>query len=242
MSRSIIARRLLATTILAGGAFATAAPAMAQTDGKIVITGTRIKRTDLEAPIPVTIIDSDVLQLTNTVNTEQFLNSLPQALPDFDSTSNDPGNGTAMVNLRGLGAKRTLVLVDGHHYVSSDPSGVVDLNSIPSALVERIDIVTGGASSVYGSDAIAGVVNFILRDDFEGREISSTYEISEESDGAIFDINAVIGATFEDGRGNAVLSMGSPSGMKCSKATVTSQPLLMTTLVQALIHLVHLVF
>ena len=135
MSKSTIARRLLATTILAGGAFATATPVMAQEDDEIVITGTRIKRTDLEAPSPVTSIGSEALQLTNTVNTEQFINSLPQAVPGFDSSSNNPGNGTATVNLRGLGARRTLVLVDGHRYVSSDAGGVVDLNSIPSALV-----------------------------------------------------------------------------------------------------------
>ena len=208
MSKSTIARRLLATTILAGGAFATAAPAMAQDDDEIVITGTRIKRTDLEAPSPVTSIGSEALQLTNTVNTEQFINSLPQAVPGFDSTSNNPGNGTASVNLRGLGSKRTLVLVDGHRYVTADQGGVVDLNSIPSAMVERVDIVTGGASAVYGSDAMAGVVNFILRDDFEGLEISSSYELTEQSDGGIFDINAVAGGTFADDRGNAVLSVG----------------------------------
>jgi len=96
----------------------------------------------------VTTIGSEALSVSNTINTEQFINSLPQVVPAFDGTSNNPGTGTATVSLRGLGSNRTLVLVDGFRFVSANGDGVVDLNSIPSALVKRVDIVTGGASAV----------------------------------------------------------------------------------------------
>ncbi len=208
MSKTSFATRLMQTTILAGAVAAFATPALAQDDDEIVITGTRIERTDLEAPSPVASFDAQELALSNTVNTEQFLNSLPQAIPGFDATSNNPGNGTATANLRGLGSSRTLVLVDGNRWVTFDGGGVVDLNSIPASMVQRIDIVTGGASAIYGSDAVAGVVNFILKTDFEGLEIASSYQTTGEQDGDIFDINLIAGGSFADGRGNAVISFG----------------------------------
>ncbi len=207
MSKSKLMGRLLRTSILAGAAVAVATPAVAQ-DDEIVITGTRIKRTDLEAPSPVTSISQEELTLTNTVNNEQFLNSLPQAIPGFDSTSNNPGNGTATANLRNLGSSRTLVLVDGTRWVTFNGGSTVDLNSIPSSLVSQIDVVTGGASAVYGSDALAGVVNFSLRDDFEGMEISTSYQQAERGDGNIMDVSFIAGGSFADGRGNAVVAAG----------------------------------
>ena len=131
--------QLLLTTLLSGATFgAAAAPSFAQTNDEIVVTGTRIQRQDLQAPSPVTAIDAQELTLTNTINTEQFINSLPQLVPAFDGTSNNPGTGTATANLRGLGSNRTLVLVDGHRYVSANGDGIVDLNSIPSSLVKRV--------------------------------------------------------------------------------------------------------
>ena len=158
----------MASTLIGG--LAVAAPAMAQDadDDVVVITGSRIQRTDTVAPSPITSVDEELFELNNVVNTEDLLNTLPQLIPAFDATSNNPGNGTATVSLRGLGTTRTLVLVDGQRFVGSGAAQVVDLNNIPAAMVERVDVVTGGASAVYGSDAVAGVVNFILRDDFEG--------------------------------------------------------------------------
>lgn len=201
--------QLLLTTLLSGATFATAAaPSFAQTDDEIVVTGTRVQRADLQAPSPVTAIDAQELTLSNTINTEQFINSLPQLVPAFDGTSNNPGTGTATANLRGLGSQRTLVLVDGHRYVSAFGNGVVDLNSIPSSLVKRVDIVTGGASAVYGSDAMAGVVNFILDDEFEGIEVEASYQASEKGDAAIKNISATLGGNFDNGRGNATLFLG----------------------------------
>ena len=201
--------RLLRSTILSGVAAAVAMPAFAQSgdaDDTIVVSGTRIQRADLNAPSPVTTVSSEQLILTNTVNSEQFLNTLPQVVPSLDQTSNNPGNGSATVSLRGLGSNRTLVLVDGARFVGQGPSFVVDLNNIPSALVERIDVVTGGASAVYGSDAVAGVVNFILKDDFEGIQLDVSHELSAAGwDGNTTNVALTAGGNFADGRGNAVV-------------------------------------
>ena len=94
---------------------------------------------------------------------------MPQVAPDFGRTSNNPGNGTAAINLRGMGSGRTLVLLNGRRLAPSGVGGAVDVNNLPQALMERVEVITGGATTVYGSDAIAGVVNFITRDDFDGR-------------------------------------------------------------------------
>lgn len=210
MKSTNLAGRLMRTTMLTGAAAAVATPVFAQddTDDTIVVTGSRIERTELDAPSPITTVDAEQLTLTNTVNTEQFLNTLPQVIPAFDSTSNNPGNGTATVSLRGLGTNRTLVLVDGLRFVGSAAGGPVDLNNIPSALVERVDVVTGGASAVYGSDAVAGVVNFVLKDDFEGIQLNVSDEISAKGwDANIFNAALTMGGNFADGRGNAVMSV-----------------------------------
>lgn len=202
---------LMAGTII-GGLMASA-PAIAQeaeAEADVVyVTGSRIQRTDTVAPSPITNVTAEQLQIVNTVNTEDYINTLPQVVPAFDSTANNPGNGTATVSLRGLGTTRTLVLVDGMRFVGSGTAQVVDLNNIPAAMVESIDIVTGGASAVYGSDAVAGVVNFILQDDFEGIEVNVSHETSlGDLDGNITNVSATMGGNFDNGRGNAVITMG----------------------------------
>lgn len=209
MKTNRLAEQLLGSTILTCAAVAFAAPAFAQeteSDDEIVVAGSRIQREDLEAVSPVTTVSSEQLLLTNTVNTEQFLNTLPQVIPSFDATSNNPGTGTATVDLRGLGTNRTLVLVNGQRFVSEDVNSRVDLNNIPAALVERIEVVTGGASAIYGSDAVSGVVNFVLKDDFEGVQLDISNETSlEEWDGDIFNASITMGGNFDNGRGNAVV-------------------------------------
>ena len=200
----------LRASLLTGVAAVAAMPAFAQEEGDaddtIYVTGTRIQREDLNAPSPVTTVNSEQLVLTNTVNSEQFLNTLPQVVPSFDQTSNNPGDGSARVSLRGLGSARTLVLVDGARFVGLGPSFVVDINNIPSALVERIDVVTGGASAVYGSDAVAGVVNFIMKKDFEGVQLDASHELSAVGwDANTTNVAITAGGNFADGRGNAVV-------------------------------------
>ena len=175
----------------------------------IIVTGSRIANSNLTSPSPITSVGELDLSLSNTVNSEQFLNTLPQFIPGNDSSSNNPGTGEADINLRGLGSNRTLVLVNGRRYVSSNQNpGVVDLNTIPTSLVEQVDIVTGGLSAIYGSDAMAGVVNFTLKDDFEGAQLDTSYEISEEGDAGIFNADVTVGGDIADGRGNIVFNIG----------------------------------
>ncbi|NWG71947.1 MAG: TonB-dependent receptor [Parvularculaceae bacterium] len=210
MSKKIALGRYLSSTMLTGVAAVAAAPAFAQDEGgddEIVVTGSRIARQDLSAPSPVATVDAEQLVLTNTVNSEEYLDALPQVIPSFDSTSNNPGTGTATVSLRGLGTNRTLVLVDGMRFVGSGAGGPVDLNNIPSSLVDRVEVVTGGASAVYGSDAIAGVVNFILKDDFEGVQLDVSDRLSAAGwDANVFNAALTLGGNFADGKGNAVFS------------------------------------
>jgi outer membrane receptor protein involved in Fe transport len=144
--------------------------------------------------------------MTGTVNTESLLNTLPQAVPGLDRTSNNPGGGFATVNLRGLGSNRTLVLINGVRVVPTTSGGTVDINNIPNALIENIEVLTGGASAVYGSDAVAGVVNFILKDDFEGVNLNAGWEQTEEGDAGVYSADLTLGANVADGRGNVTLN------------------------------------
>ncbi|WP_444891259.1 TonB-dependent receptor domain-containing protein [Microbulbifer sp. DLAB2-AA] len=184
-------------------------PAFAQQDAEmveeVVVTGSRIKRQDLESVTPLTSIGAEEFQISGNLNVEQKLAELPQTLPSFGPSSNNPGDGTARVDLRGLGSSRTVVLVNGRRYIPSTQTGVVDLNTIPSTLIKSVDVITGGASAVYGSDALAGVVNFQLVDDFEGVQITSLYDVSEDGDAAKRNIDLTIGGNFAEGKGNATV-------------------------------------
>ncbi len=174
---------------------------------EVIVTGSRIAKQDFVSNSPVATVDREQFVLTNTINTEALLNSLPQTVPGLDRTSNNPGNGTATVDLRGLGANRTLVLIDGKRVTPTSSAGIVDINSIPASLVKSVEVLTGGASAVYGSDAVAGVVNFILRDDFEGVELNASTEFTEEGDAGLSTIDLTIGGNFGGDRGNAVLNL-----------------------------------
>jgi outer membrane receptor protein involved in Fe transport len=185
--------------------------ALAQEDGageleEITVTGSRIKKKDYTSNAPVATVGVEQIELTGTVNTESLLNTLPQAVPGLDRTSNNPGNGTATVNLRGLGSNRTLVLINGTRVVPTGSGGSVDINAIPNALIENIEVLTGGASAVYGSDAVAGVVNFILKDNFEGVAINAGFEQTFDGDAGIYSTDITLGANVADGRGNVTLN------------------------------------
>lgn len=168
---------------------------------EVVVTGSRIQRRDLTATSPLAVVNDEEFKLSGATNVEQVLNTLPQVVPGFTSASNNPGNGTATVDLRGLGAARTLVLVNGRRYIFSDVSQLVDLNTIPQFLVDSVDVVTGGASAVYGSDALSGVVNFRLRDDIQGVEMGAQVGITERGDGRRFNAYTAIGTRFADDKG-----------------------------------------
>ena len=199
------------TLASAMAAAAVAAPVFAADDEtmleEVVVTGSRMKRRDFTSNAPVATVGSEQFDITGTVNTESLLNSLPQIVPGADRTSNNPGGGIATVDLRGLGTSRTLVLINGTRATPTTQGGTVDINTIPNALIDRVEVLTGGASAVYGSDAVAGVVNFILKDDFEGVKFSQSVEQTEEGDAGIYSTNLTIGANLDDGRGNVVLNM-----------------------------------
>lgn len=200
---------LLAGTIMAGAMFSS--PVLAQDadvtsaeqpaeEQAILVTGSRITRTDLNSTSPVAVVSPEEFRLTGAVNVEQVLNTLPQILPGLTGFSNNPGNGAVTVDLRNLSATRTLVLVNGRRWMFYDTNQIVDLNTIPQFLLGGVEVVTGGASAVYGSDAVAGVVNFKLRD-IEGLELGGSYSLTGRGDAARYQFNAAIGSAFDDGRG-----------------------------------------
>lgn len=203
------AATVLATSMLGlTGAIAQDVSADTEMDlEEVTVTGSRIVRRDLSAPSPISTVGAEEFQLTGAQNVEQVLATLPQTIPGFGSASNNPGNGTATVNLRGLGAQRTLVLVNGRRYLQSSQAGIVDLNTIPPSLIQRVEVVTGGASAVYGSDAMSGVVNFVMKDDYEGFEVSGQFDTTPHGDAERYTIDTTIGGNFADGRGNATLYM-----------------------------------
>jgi outer membrane receptor protein involved in Fe transport len=178
----------LASTLLGGlsalgagqaSAAAAAAPASSEVS-EIVVTGTRIPTPNLTSVAPVTSVTAADIKAQGVSRVEDLLNSLPQSFAAQGSNVSNGSNGTATVNLRGLGSNRTLVLIDGKRLQAGNPTSNVgpiaaDLNFIPTALVERVDILTGGASAVYGADAVAGVVNFIMNRNFEGVRLDAQY-------------------------------------------------------------------
>jgi len=191
----------------------------------IIVTGSRIANANLMSPSPVTTVGAEQIQARGTVRVEDMLNTLPQVSPSEGSGRANEAAGTANVDLRGLGAERTLVLVDGRRMPYGSPiSAPADLNQIPSMLVERVEVLTGGASAVYGADAVAGVVNFIMKDDFEGVMIDTqvgafqtgnSNDMLERTlnnanqpvpgstmDGESVDVNLVFGMNGDNGRGN----------------------------------------
>ncbi len=185
-----------------------AKPAEPTSAQEIVITGTLIRNPNLVASAPVTVLGHDEVQLRQTNTAEEILRTIPGAAPSIGAQVNNGGNGSAYVNLRGLGSNRNIVLIDGVRIVPVDLFGRVDLNDIPLALIDRVDVLTGGASSTYGADAVSGVVNFITRSDFSGMELSVSDQLTQRGDGMYKRGDLTIGANFDDGRGNAVISLG----------------------------------
>jgi len=203
-----------------------------QTNGQIVITGSRIPRTDLTAVSPVTIVSGEEFRLQGTSNVEEVLNRLPQVNPSEGMFVSAGAMGIATVDLRGLGALRTLVLVNGRRLTPGDPRfSVADLNSIPAPLIQRVEVLTGGAAAVYGSDAVAGVVNFILDNRLEGLRVEGNisayqhdnrdrfaqgllnqrqihYPTDSAIDGWRGSASAAFGNSFSDSRGHIELYAG----------------------------------
>lgn len=172
-----VASAVVGFAMLATPAFAQEA-ASDEGGDDIIVTGSRIPQPNLEGISPVTTVNAADIKLSGTPKTEDLLNSLPQVFAAQSSTLSNGATGTATVDLRGLGTSRTLVLINGRRLMTGDPnstSSAADLNFIPSQLIKRVDVLTGGASATYGADAVAGVVNFIMDTDFEGFRIDANY-------------------------------------------------------------------
>ncbi|WP_105190610.1 TonB-dependent receptor domain-containing protein [Pseudoalteromonas sp. T1lg48] len=173
----------------------------------IAVTGSRIRQPGAVSASPITSIGEQELAFQQEPEVEQILRTLPATIPGDGSNVNNGSGGAATVNLRGLGSQRSLILVNGRRMIPYNYNGSVDTSVIPAALVERIDVITGGASAVYGSDAIAGAVNFILKDNFEGIALNTSHQETDENDGDKDNISLTIGSNLADDRGNVVLSL-----------------------------------
>jgi hypothetical protein len=234
-------QRLLSSTLLVGASLV-ATPALAaqplpapaqdemdppETIADIIVTGSRIPQPNLESASPVTVVTSQEVKISGTSRTEDLINSLPQVFATQGSNISNGASGTATISLRGLGSVRSLVLVNGKRLQAGDTGNPVpDINFIPAAMIKRVDVLTGGASSVYGADAVAGVVNFIMDTSFTGFRIDGqasffNHHNDTNSDvlaanepqgfnpprgwtngGGAQDISGVFGAAFDDGRGH----------------------------------------
>jgi outer membrane receptor protein involved in Fe transport len=177
----------------------------------IVVTGSRIARPTLSSPVPVTTVNVEELTDTGKVSLGDALNDLPSLRSTFSSGSTArnifSSSGLSLLDLRGLGTDRTLVLINGRRHVTSSPGdNAFDVNTIPIDLVERIDVVTGGNSAIYGSDAVAGVVNFVMKRNYDGLAVRGQAGISSRGDRGTAFVSAIYGKNFADGRGNATFS------------------------------------
>jgi len=188
MKRSNTRTRLLASSMITGATLLAAGGAFAQsadsgtTVGEVVVTGSRIPHPNLTTASPVTTVTSSQIKLQGAVNVEDFINNLPQVFADQGQYLSNGSTGTAAIDLRGLTPERTLVLIDGKRLMPGDATDpVADINFIPPALIDHVDVLTGGASAVYGSDAIAGVVNFVMKKNFTGLQIDAETSVFESS-------------------------------------------------------------
>ena len=168
---------------------------------EIVVTGTRIRRKDLSTPAPVTVLSSEQLQASGKVSIGDFLQTMPEQGGAINTQVNNGGDGTTEVALRNLGSQRTLVLVNGRRWVAGGTTAgaTVDLNSIPAAAIERIEVLKDGASAVYGSDAIAGVVNIITKKRMNGTEATAYAGTTKHGDGDTYDLALTTGTSSDKG-------------------------------------------
>jgi outer membrane receptor protein involved in Fe transport len=178
----------------------------------VIVTGSRIRRPNLVSTVPVTSVGGEEFHQTGQVSVGDVLNELPALRSTFSQANSTRFLGTAGLNLldlRGLGTQRTLVLVNGRRHVGSDILNNAvspDVNTIPTDLIERVDVVTGGNSAIYGSDAIAGVVNFVLKRDFQGIQMRAQAGVSQYGDAGSYFVSGTAGTNFADGRGNIAIN------------------------------------
>ena len=219
--------RVIATMLLSGAVAAlTLSAALADTPAEdadarakpeslepVVVTGSRISRRDFQSDSPIVTIDQSTLAAAGQPTLDRAIGEMPQfaaaqGMSEVGDVQGSTGfaGGQSYGDLRGLGPNRALILMDGRRLMSSNPNGSVDLNTIPMSMIENVEIITGGASSTYGSDAIAGVLNFKLRQNFSGAELSVQHGETTHGDGATEHVSVLLGGSFADNRGNSVLA------------------------------------
>ncbi len=197
----------LASLLSISSALAEETPASSSEAGapiieEVIVTGSLLPRGDFVSKAPISTITSTQFEMSNSVNVESLINSMPQVVGGADRSSTF-GQGIATANLRGLGENRTLVLINNRRFVPTFPDGgTVDLNFVPVGLIDRVEILTGGASAAYGSDALAGVINFILKEETDGWEFNGGGEMTEKGDAEIYNFNFTNGGRFAGGKGS----------------------------------------
>ncbi len=196
---SVAVAAALALLLLPGAAQGQDAESGNDVVEEIVVTGSRLLRRDFTAPSPLVSIDREQLLNSGQPTIEDTLNQLPQVQPSIGRSTNNGGDGGSSIDLRGIGAGRTLVMLNGRRIAPTGIGSAVNVNTLPAVLIDRIEVITGGATTVYGSDAIAGVVNFITRDDFGGFGVESSFYTTADSDSDIFDVNLTWGHNFDAG-------------------------------------------
>ncbi|MCV2369325.1 TonB-dependent receptor plug domain-containing protein [Roseateles oligotrophus] len=222
-------KRINVAVLLALGS-ALSGVAMAQESlQRVEVTGSRIRTIDTESTSPIIVLSAESIRADGIRTAEGLLNNLPQVMADFGGSVSNGASGTATVNLRNLGSSRTLVLINGRRMPAGSPRNVAaDLNQIPVSMIQRVEVLTGGASAVYGADAVAGVVNFILKDNFQGVEVDGSYQFfnhqqgnsvasiveargfalpgNKSADGKVREFNLTMGGNFADNKGNATIN------------------------------------
>lgn len=174
---------------------------------EVVVTGSRIRKPGAVSTSPIYSVDIEEISFQQETEVANILRELPSTIPGDGENVNNGTSGAATVDLRGLGPERTLLLMNGRRMTPFNHNGRVDTSSIPVSLIERIDIVTGGASAVYGSDAVAGAVNIVMRDDFEGLEFSISQSETGDRDGEKQNVSLTLGSALTDGKGNIAMNM-----------------------------------
>ncbi len=174
---------------------------------EVIVTGSRIRRPGLQSASPITSVGLEEIEFQQEVEVEKILRELPSTIPGDNENVNNGTDGVTTVDLRGLGPERNLILLNGRRMTPANFRGRVDISTIPTALIERIDIITGGASAVYGSDAIAGAVNVVLKNNFEGFDLQVTNSTTKENDADMDNISLTLGSALEGGRGHVALNL-----------------------------------
>jgi len=208
--RSLIALAISTTVVIPNTVAFAAESSESQAEQeveRISVTGSRIRRPGAVSTSPIFSMDIEELSYLQEPEVERILKVLPSTIPGDGANVNNGSAGAATVNLRGLGTQRTLILMDGRRMTPFNYNGEVDTSAIPTALLEGVDVVTGGASAVYGSDAISGAINFRMKKDFEGVELQYNHAVTGDNDGDKDNLSLTIGSNTADGKGNVAVSV-----------------------------------